>query len=354
MKKKTIKYLVIAILLLFVLFSVISFVLVNSMISGTFARAEDNEASGYLRYSDVEDSYSRELMSFYSGDNLLQGYLYGYGNENGLVVQAHGIGCCAEDYLAETLCFVDNGYAVFTYDNTGCGLSEGDSMVGLQQAVYDNDAALTFIESDTRFDNLPVLLYGHSWGAYAVTAGLNFSHDVAAVVSVSGFNKPVSMMIEWGRGTLGAFAYVEYPYVYIHQLTVFGSDVGLSAVDGINSTDTPVLIVHGTNDETVPGSSVGTIAYRDEITNPNVQYKLCDEEGHNGHSDLFLSESAVEYSRELTDEYERLQEQYGGDLPKSVRKEFYESIDRKLVSELDEDFMSDILTFFQVSTSHSV
>lgn len=42
------------------------------------------------------------------------------GNQKGLIVISHGMGGGAEGYMAETLYFVNHGYQVFGYDNTGC------------------------------------------------------------------------------------------------------------------------------------------------------------------------------------------------------------------------------------------
>mgnify|MGYP002513876477 CR=1 FL=1 len=185
--------------------------------------------------------------------------------------------------------FVDSGYQVFAYDNTGCYEIEGKNCVGLVQSVIDLDAALTFIEGEERFSELPVLLYGHSWGAYAVTSIFNYDHDITASVSVAGFNDPMTMIMEWGENMMGGFIHVERPYIYIYQRMTFGDKLALTAVDGINNTDTPVLIIHGINDETIGFNSAGTIAYKDEITNPNVQYKICDKPKQDDHNNLFVS-----------------------------------------------------------------
>lgn len=305
------------------------------------------EYTPYLRYEDVEEQYDRELLSFTSGASQLQGYLYGADNTKGLVVISHGMGGGAEGYMAETCYFVDNGYQVFGFDNTGCYRSEGKDCVGLSQSVIDLDAALTYIEKQERFGDMPVFLYGHSWGGYAVTAIFNYNHDIAASVSVAGFNEPMDMILEWTKDMMGGFAYVEYPYIYLYQMMLFGKNANMAAVDGINSTDTPILIVHGNDDTTVGYEGAGTIAYRDEITNPNVQYKICDGEKQNGHNDLFMSLDAIAYEDEMNAEYEKLYEQYDENIPEEIEAEFYANIDKAKMNELDTAFMQDILTFYE-------
>lgn len=346
-KKKLLKITLISLAVLFVLFSAASFIFIKIAFNEMFGRSVQNEYGTGYRYQDIADRYDRELHSFYSGSNKLQGYLYGAENTDGLVVISHGLGGGADSYLAETMYFVDNGYSVFAYDNTGCYNSEGDNCVGLPQSAIDLDAALTYIENNERFDGLPILLYGHSWGGYAVTAGLKYDHNVTAAVSVAGFNDPMDMVKEWCKGMMGNFTYVEYPYIYLYERIILGDCIEATAVDGINSTDTPVLIIQGDNDETVNYSGAATIACRDEITNPNAQFKICGDDRHNGHNNLFISDGAYEYSSEKRNEYDKLSEEYGDEIPEDVEREFFSGIDKDKYNELDEDFMSDVISFYR-------
>lgn len=346
-KKKIIRNILIILCAVFLLFSVASFVIVKINFDNIFCRTSPSEYSAYLCYEDVEGEYERELLTFNSGENQLQGYLYGVDNSKGLVIISHGLGCGAESYLTETLYFVDNGYQVFAYDNTGCHESEGSNCIGLVQSVIDLDAALSFVESEDRFKDLPVLLYGHSWGGYAVTAIFNYEHNIAASASVAGFNDPMTMIMEWGENMMGAFIYAEYPYIYIYQRMIFGDQIGITAVDGINNADTPILIIHGTEDEIIGFDRSATIAYKDEIINPNVQYKICDKEKQNDHNRLFTDIDAIKYIDEQNKIYKELYEQYDGEIPDDVNADFYSKVDKSRINVMDEEFMQDVLDFYE-------
>lgn len=349
-KKKALKIVGIVLLVFFVLFSIISLVFIKINFDDLFGRTEKGDYTAYLRYEDVKEEYDRELLSFQSGENKLQGYLYGMDNTKGLVVISHGLGGRAESYFSETLYFVENGYQVFAYDNTGCYLSEGKNSVGLSQSVIDLDAALTYIEGEPRFEGLPVLLYGHSWGGYAVTAIFNYEHDITAAVSVAGFNKPMEMILEWTKDMMGTgLAYVEQPYIYLYQKFLFGKNANMSALDGINRVSTPILLIHGSEDTTVGFDGAGTIAYRDKITNPNVQYMVCDGEKQNDHNQLYQSLAAITYLDELDEAYAKVYDQYDGEVPDEVRAEFFAGIDKHRTSELDEQFMTNVLSFYEES-----
>jgi len=289
------------------------------------------------------------LYSFESGKNTLQGYLYGAENSKGLIVISHGLGGGAESYMAETMYFVDAGYRVFSYDNTGCYRSEGKNSVGLSQSLLDLDAALSYIESQPIFDGLPIYLYGHSWGGYAVTAILGFDHDIAASVSVSGFNRPMTIIHEWGRKMMSNLATVEYPFIWLYHTLTFGENANITAVDGINATDTPVLLIHGDADDTVSFNRAATVAARDEITNPNVQYKICSADKQNDHSRLYLDIDAINYIDENNAKYSQMYEEYDGKIPDDLRREFYETLDKRRTSNLDDAFMRDVIEFYEAA-----
>lgn len=186
--------------------------------NGQFPRYDrpDTAVTVGLRYEDVETKYPRSLVSFESGNHLLQGYVYGQNQEQGVVVVAHGLGGGADSYLPRITYFVDQGWRVFAYDKTGSFDSEGETTKGYQQAVIDLDAALTYINTQEEFTDLPILLFGHSWGGYAVANLLHYDHEIARVVTVSGANSAMEMILEQGRGTMGGFITTQYPYLWLY------------------------------------------------------------------------------------------------------------------------------------------
>lgn len=346
-KAKILKIVGIVLLAVLVLFSIGSMIAVQLLFNDTFSRSEPPEYTISLRYQDVADRYEREAVAFSSGENQLKGHLYGAGNPEGLVVISHGLGGDEESYLTAAVWFLEEGYQVLCYSNTGCGDSEGKNCIGLSQSVLDLDAALDWVEAQSRFEGVPVFLYGHSWGGYAVAAILHFDHDIAASASVAGFNDPLPMIVEWGGRMIGPLVYAEYPFIWLNQKFTFGDTLELTAVDAINSTDTPVLILHGSEDPTVGYDTVSIIAARDEITNPNVQYIIRSQERQNGHNSLFHSLDCLDYADELNAVYATLYEKYDGEIPDNEKKDFYDSVDKFRASELDPEFMESVVTFYK-------
>jgi len=339
---------------LVLVFSIISMLVVKFVYDGQFPRYDrhDETVSAALRYTDIESDYPRSLVSFHSGGNRLQGYIYGQEQNRGLVVMVHGLGGGADSYLPQVTYFVDQGWRVFAYDATGSFDSEGKTTKGFPQALLDLDAALTYISTQSEYANLPLLLFGHSWGGYAVANILHFDHEITGVVSVSGANSPMDMVMEQGRRMMGGLINIQYPYMWLYQRILFGKLATLNAVDAINQAEVPVLIVHGTEDELVAYNGSSVIANIGAITNQSVKTISPSESGRNGHDNLFRSDAAIEYIDEVNVEYGELYERYEQDIPYEVRQDFYDKIDRNLAQDIDLGLMDQIQGFFIQCLKH--
>ena len=307
-KKRTRKRIVLFICIFIFLFVVGPMLTTAAIYNRTFGqRAESPEHRVFLNNDDAPE-YMRRVVNFPSGSNMLTGYIYGEDNYQGLVVIAHSFGDGAEGYFSVIRYFVDNGWRVFAHDNTGSHNSEGRSTRGLPQSALDLDAALTFI-SEQEWE-LPIMLFGHSWGGFAVTAVLNFDHEISAVVSLAGYNRSIQVLHDTARAMFGWSGNLAYPYLWAYQRLLFGRNADLSAVDGINNSDVPVMIIHGTADGLILYDSAGIIAHRDEIINPNVIFITHYLAHHNGHMNLLLTEEAAAYISELDEVFRDLLHRY--------------------------------------------
>jgi fermentation-respiration switch protein FrsA (DUF1100 family) len=137
---------------------------------------------------------------------------------------------------------------------------------------------------------------GHSWGGYAVAAVLNREHPrVKAVVSFSGYNDGMEMFTEQGVLSVGNAYYLLYPQFWVIQKELFGDTMNKTAVDGINTSDLPVMVVHGKDDDTVSASKTSIYAHRGEITNPHVEIVYQDGDYGTGHINVFYSREREDY-----------------------------------------------------------
>jgi pimeloyl-ACP methyl ester carboxylesterase len=305
MKKIT---LTVAALALCVLFSGCTIVALEAY-SQAFGRVKELSARGewltYHFWSDINQaSYPRQEVRFPSGKNSLQGFIYGAANTNGLVIISHGLGGTADGYFPMIMYFVNNGWRVFAYNNTGTAGSTGESIRGLTQSVIDLEAALKYVKSSSALNSLPVMLVGHSWGAYAATAVLNYNVKVNAVVSFAGYNNGRDAFRDIAVSSIGGETYTLFPQFWAIEQKLFGDAVNLTAVDGINRTRIPVMIVQSSDDDVISPKTIATYAYRSKLTNPNVDIVYLEGADAAGHEYVFCSQAQRAYMKAATASWE--------------------------------------------------
>ena len=215
------------------------------------------------------------------GQNLA-GYLYSTGDEqHGIVVIAHGFGGGHNSYMDVAEFFAQNGYYVFAYDATGCDKSEGEGVGGVPQGVIDLDYAISFVEESNEIPNLPIVLFGHSWGGYCVSSVLTYHPEIKAVIECSGFNRSSDMFESGGKSQAGDVIYTMTPFIRIHELFKYGRYASNTAMDGFDLTDAAVMIVHSADDDVI-GIEYGYDMYYEKYQNdPRFTFIRFEDRGHN-------------------------------------------------------------------------
>ncbi|MCL2721388.1 MAG: lysophospholipase [Treponema sp.] len=274
-------------------------ILANISYSYAFSRTEDipdKQFHTFITWKDIDqEKYPRENIYFNSGGNLLQGFIYGAENNNGLVIISHGMGNTADYYLKMIMYFIDNGWRVFSYNNTGVSGSQGKGVRGLTQSLFDLDAALFYISNSQELNHLPIMLAGHSWGGFAACTVLNYDHKINAVVSFAGFNNGNEVINDLGVSTVGKFFNVFSKNIRNIEERMFGETSKLTAVDGINKAGIPVLIIQSSDDDVIFAQTSSIYAHRESITNPLAQIIYFDGEEAAGHAFVFCSKEQREY-----------------------------------------------------------
>lgn len=210
----------------------------------------DSEESKMFRVEDFPGLTCEEYSFPSDKGQMLAGYLYSAGtNQRGIVIIAHGFGGGGHNsYMDCADYFARNGYYVFAYDATAMDKSEGDKLGGVPQGVADLDHAISFVESNDDIGNLPIVLFGHSWGGYCVSSVLTYHPEVKAVVACSGFNRSSDMFESGGISQAGSVVRAMTPFIRIHEFVKYGQYATNTAMDGFDATDASVMIVHSADD----------------------------------------------------------------------------------------------------------
>ena len=338
------KRIVLGVVALVVAFFAASFFIDKHELDETFARYVSNEPR-FMPTEEYTVAYNSELVEFQFQGETLRGHVYKADQPKGFIVFRHGITSEHADYLALICAMVDRGWTVFAYDGIGCGISDGDNVKGMAQSPLDVAAAVDYVRQNDLAGNLPLILWGHSWGGYGVAAAMDIVPDVNACVSMSGYNSPVGVLMEFTERTMGPAAITQLPTMWLNNKLTFGADADRTALDGINKTSAPVLVVHGTGDAVVEYDGSAIIAQRDRISNEKVQYLVLDEPGRNGHNSYFYSVEANKYLDEAAAELDKLEKQYPSGIPEDVLAAFMEGYDQKRGNEANAELIDAIDAF---------
>ncbi len=315
---------------------------------------EDNFGDRYELYAptarridDFEGLNSQRYTFESNKGQTLVGYKYHKTLEppKGLVVIAHGLGGGGHNpYLEVVDYFASNGYAVFAYDATGNNESEGNSVKGLPQGLIDLNYVLDFIYETSDFDGLPVMLFGHSWGAYSAGSVLNLHPEVKAVVMVAGFNQSMDIIMEEGRRIAGDVIDSLLPYLSLYERLKFGKYSSYTCIQGFNKSEAGVMIIHSSDDAMISSDLSYDIFYELYQDNPRFHFINYDNRGHDY---VYYSDAARAYKDQFNQGFQDYVNSLEGDLTPELKASYLqEHLDKKTIYELDQDLMDRILRLY--------
>lgn len=320
-------------------------------------------SGGLIDYSLVSSLLPRELVTVKSKDADLQGYFYHHEKSRKLVVIAHGLHACADEFIPEILFFYSKGYNVFAYDLTGCGGSGGDWMIGLPQFIIDIDYVLNFLTSWPRTKNMSKYLFGHSMGGFAVLSCLKRHKNIKAVAAVAAPNDANKLIVEKGgfyTGIYAALTPIPIPiisditagisiltsrFLLSYQKELFGEWTEYTALLGINSTKCPILLAHSPIDLTIDYALQSAVSKKKEFTNPNVSYYI-PKFKQMGHTKILFSKEAIKYQNEIEDKVKEYKKEHE-EVDLNALRNIYSTVDRFKYSELNKDLFELIIKTFE-------
>ena len=344
-----IRVVICAVIVVVLAFGVVSFFVDKAILDQTYARVYRSQPNLLATYDDYDETYAREPVSFELDGYTLRGYVYGPENTRGLVIFRHGIFSQHEDYLPLIVGIVDEGWKVFAYDAIGCGVSDGDSVLGFAQSPLDVAAAVEYARESGMADGMKIALWGHSWGGYGVAAALD-RVDVDACITMSGFDEPIGIINSSAQQAFGPFAYTQFPTLWLNNYLAFGSDANRRASRAILDSGTPTLIIHGSNDQVVPYDDVSVMSNTlSAWTFPrNVAAATRAEPGRSGHNDYFYSRESQRYLNECAEQLQVLLDENGDDPTSPEVVAFVESVDKLKANTADPGLIDEVNSFLSV------
>jgi alpha-beta hydrolase superfamily lysophospholipase len=196
----------------------------------------------------------------------------------GLVIVLHGIRDQKSSMAGFARRLAAHGYEAVTVDLRGHGCSTGDI---LTYGVADGEAlphVLNALDTD-----LPIGVYGPSYGGAAAIQLASRDPRVRAVVVASSFTSLRAIVPEYGDRMLGPFAAI-VPDPVVDGLVDDAMALGdvdaddASSIDRIARVEAPVLVLHGSNDRNIVPRHGRELA----AAAPHATFELIEGAGHDG------------------------------------------------------------------------
>lgn len=257
------------------------------------------------------------------------------GRPKALIVMTHGYNLSIENYLPLAKHFSDSGFMVLMFDGVGVGISEGRGIYGLPQHTLDMKSVLDAVISDDEFKDLPLLLFGHSWGGYAAcTVSLLSSYPIKGILTCAAFKKSSSSMIPTIRRRYPYTAAVLISSVETLERILFGSLVSATSYEGLKKADCPARLYHSRDD--------AVISYEESFA--AIRRKLKD------HKDIsFISMEGRNHNLYLDPENDRKQRALIKELKNTCDEDAKSTLTNalwSLMSETDEALAQEFTEFF--------
>ena len=254
-----------------------------------------------------------------------------------VVVFAHGYGAGHLAYTTEIDFLAGCGYAVFAFDMTGCGESGGARLEAFDQGPLDLAAALHFVASSA-FGHLPVLLVGHSWGAFSVLNVLPSHPEVVGAVAMCGFVSGASGVAESAfRKRLALAPFLAF-WLRIFNRARLGKDANFNSIRSLQNSRVPLLLLYGGADATIRYATNGARIRKAACGRANTEFLFYPDKGHN----VYLSAAA---EAALHEKLGRIPPQIAGDA--AALKAYYASLDYRALTEEDPAVMRSVSEFLE-------
>ena len=333
-------YFLLAIVIVCILLFVVALKIMDA--TGVSQRCEGDENLKYLTSKSFDNLNARPVDFKSDKGQTLNGFLYSCAKVDtykALIVFSHGMGAGHLAYTTEINYFAQKGYMVLAYDNTGICASEGKKIKGFAQGIIDLKSALDFVKSREDLKDMPILLVGHSWGAYSVCNVPAIAKDIEikGIVAFSPFNSMNKLIRDIAKSKTKVNLSILSPFLDLINFIRFGKTGILRTCDTINSNSIPTLVMHGGNDMqvTVKNSPVGKPHKIKD--NENARTVLYESKFHN----VYLAKDAEQY---LNDTFAKI-ETLGKNSPEAY--EVYQNIDYALITKEDLNVMETAVTFME-------
>lgn len=224
-------------------------------------------------------------------DKRLFGWLIPSPGATSTLIMLHGWGGNAEQMLPLVPPFHQAGMHILLFDARNHGRSDADTFSSLPRFAEDTEKAVEWLKRTHPRYTSKIALLGHSVGGAAVLLAASRRKDIDAVISISAFAHPEWMMRRYLKRVHIPSLLIPPILRYVEYVIGFRYEE-IAPLHTVCHIESPVLIVHGEEDRTVPLEDALTIINR--CNQPNIKLLRVEDAGHESVEKIQI------YAKELT------------------------------------------------------
>lgn len=308
---------ILSILILIRVYLLICLCLCFALHKRLFLRRENDSDGVYVRYEELQDQLDRTPYTTYYYGKKINGYIYTspeIEDKKGFVVLSHGKFGTHIQYLIDILRLCQNGYKVLAYDQLGSGLSEGKTQESLATGIYVAENVLRDVIKRNVNEGMPLLVYGHSWGAYSRAGALKkFPQIKGAVIRSAPINERKSVLDVRKKQKKGLY-YFLVPAYWFCRLFLEGKRYTIACKSGVKKNKTTKVLLLYARDDPIVRNDNSLALYFKKNPQGNVKVFIQDKGLHNS----IITEDSYHW---FTEENKRIKEKYKDSENKKGREE---------------------------------
>lgn len=265
-------------LMIYIILAIIALLVLLLVLLSVFFFKPFKQTDRWKRPTHEDYADENEATSFMSRRSRLAAHIYGAENKKGTLIFSHGMGVPSDYYIPEARYFAKAGYRVILFDNTGYWKNKG-IFFGFPRAAKDLAAAIRHFDNGT-----PLILLGHSMGAYAVCTTLpEAGENVKAVVAYSGFDNESEIIKEFADTNLKICKGLVAFLLSASQFILFPHKFFISSWKCLKECGCRAMIIHGSADEEISINGASLYAHAVNEKSDMIVTFSPDKEGYNTH-----------------------------------------------------------------------
>ncbi|HOK55957.1 MAG TPA: alpha/beta fold hydrolase [bacterium] len=204
----------------------------------------------FITPKDLGLPYENIILQTEDGKRLKGWFIYSE-KAKCVIICLHGYPANKSDILP-VVEFLYPEFSLLLFDFRAHGESEGKVCYFGLKEFLDVKSAIVFIRNNEKIKDLPIGIWGYSFGGAIGIISASKYNDIKCIVSDSAFANFPDMVKSYYKN-LGPLKYIFSSFSIFLGRYVFRSDFKLNSPENfIGSVKCPILIIHSRNDEFVP------------------------------------------------------------------------------------------------------